>query len=257
GRRKASPKNVPCPVPEFVYSYLGEYRSFDDVRKLIDQIENYIQGKDKTPEQVAREIEEEELHGRAPEVRRFPDIEILPVFSSRYQCKVDKKDEDSKRVKKSNMRAGNLGLGQSSSKTANIYENAANADVYRDANRGYPYQATPVPSNHVQQYHQQPQQYHHHHHHSYQLPPPTQLAPVNPAFHLPPPVPQHAIHTQSTLPYSTPHREFSSHNPSKQHDGRTTQAQPHTHFRHHQPREGRPVGLPLPSFHSQFPLPDF
>lgn len=253
GRRKASPKNVPCPVPEFVYPFLGEYRTFDKVRELIDQIENYIQGKDKTPAQRSREIAEEELHGRAPEVRRFPDIEILPVFSPRYQCKVDKKDEVGKREKKSNMRAGNIGFVQSSSKTAKIYGHAVNADVYREASRDYQYQAAaaPAPSNHVQQYHQQQ-------HPSFQLPPPPQLAPVNPAFHLPPPVPQHPTHTHSTLPYSTPYREFSSYNPSQQHDGRTANTQPHTHFQHHQQQhEGRPVGLPLPSFHSQFPLPDF
>jgi hypothetical protein len=245
GRRKASPKNVPCPVPEFVYPYLGERRSFTMVRHLIDQIENYIQGKDKTAEQLAREAEEEEVHGRAPEVRRFPDIEILPVFTTRYQRLMDKKDEDDKREKKSNIRAGDVGLSQSSSKTAKIYKNAANSDVYRDAGSGYHYQA-PTPSNH-QQYHQ--------HHHSFQLPPPPQLSAANPGFHLPPPVPHHAIHTHSPLPYP-PYREFTSYNPSQQHDGRTANAQPHNTFQHQQ-HEGRPVGLPLPSFHSQFPLPDF
>lgn len=251
GRRKASPKNVPCPVPKFVEAFLGERRSFDEVRELINQIENYIQGKDKTPEQLAREAEAEEVYGRAPEVRRFPDIEILPVFLPQYQRSVDKKDEDVKREKKSNIRAGDVGLSQSSSKTAKIYKTAANNDVYRDASRGYEYQIAPGSSNHVQQYQQQ--------HHSFQLPPPPQLAPVNPGFHLPPQMPQHTTHTHSTLPYSTPYREFSSYNPSQQHDGRTANAQPHTHLQHqqHQQHEGRGLGLPLPSFHSQFPLPDF
>lgn len=249
GRRKASPKNVPCPVPDFVERYLGENRSFIQVRALIDEIENYIQGKDKTPEQLAREADEEEMFGRAPEVRRFPDIEILPVFSPGYQRSVDRKDENEKRQKKSNIRAGDVGLSQSSSKTAKIYKSGANSDIYRDASRGYQYQAAaPGSSNHIQQYQQQ--------HQSFQLPPPPQLAPVNPGFHLPPPVPQHTTHAQSTLPYSSPYREFSSYNPSQQHDGRTANAQPHTPF-HHQQHEGRGIGLPLPSFHSQFPLPDF
>lgn len=245
GRRKASPKNIPCPVPEFVYPYLGECRSFLQVRRLIDDIENYIQGKDKTPEQVAREVQEEEIHGRAPEVRRFPDIEILPVFTSRYQRVMDKKDEDGKREKKSIIRAGEASTSRSASKTAKIYKNAANDDVYRDAGRGYRYQATPGSSNH-QAYLQQ--------HHLLQLPPPLQLAPVNHGFHLPPPVPQHAPHTHSTMLYSTPYREFSSYNP-QQHDGRTANAQSHT-FQHQQQREGR-AGLPLPSFHSRFQFPDF
>ncbi|QGA15736.1 hypothetical protein EYB26_003396 [Talaromyces marneffei] len=246
GRRKASPKNVPCPVPDFVYPYLGERRSFTTVRHLIDHIENYIQGKDKTAEQLAREAEDEEVLGRAPEVRRFPDIEILPVFTTRYQRLMDKKDEDDKREKKSNIRAGDVGLSQSSSKTAKIYKNAANSDVYRDVGRDYHYQASP-PSNHHQQHQSQ--------HHSYfHLPHPPQLAPANPGFHLPPPVPHNTTHT--TLPYPTPYREYTSYTPSQQHDSRPANAQHHSPFQHQQ-YEGRTAGLPLPSISSQFSLPDF
>lgn len=245
GRRKASPKNVPCPVPDFVYPYLGERRSFAAVRHLIDQIENYIQGKDKTAEELAREAEEEEVHGRAPEVRRFPDIEILPVFTTRYQRLMDKKDEDDKREKKPTIRAGDVSLSQPTSKTAKIYKTAANGDGYRDAGRNYHYQAASVPSNHHQQH--QPQ------YHSYpQLPP---LAAANPQFHLPPPVPHHTTHT--TLPYPTHYREYTSYNPSQQHDGRPANPQSHNPFQQRQQHEGRSVGLPLPSFHSQFSLPDY
>ncbi|EED20385.1 hypothetical pathogenicity factor [Talaromyces stipitatus ATCC 10500] len=211
GRRKASPKNVPCPVPEFVYPYLGEGRSFADVRDLIDRIESYVQGRDKTPEELAREIEEEELYGRAPEVRRFPDIEILPVFTPQYQRVIDKKDEEDKRGKKTHsIRATDVSISQSSSKTSRILRTPVNSNVYRDAGHDYHYQVSAVAPSGQQQQQQQQQQ------HSYlQLPPLAHVVTANPQLHLPPLMAQH-----STTSYSTSYRDYTSYNNQQQYYGR-------------------------------------
>ncbi|OKL63759.1 hypothetical protein UA08_00032 [Talaromyces atroroseus] len=68
GRRKSFPVNVASPVPEFLYAYLGEDKSFDDIRHIIDEIGEYIR--------FEHEFNKKEVS--------FPDIEILPVFTLEF-----------------------------------------------------------------------------------------------------------------------------------------------------------------------------
>jgi hypothetical protein len=68
GRRKSFPVNVASPVPEFLYAYLGEEKSFNDIRHIVNQIGEYIK--------FQHEIHNKEVS--------FPDIEILPVFTLEF-----------------------------------------------------------------------------------------------------------------------------------------------------------------------------
>ncbi|EED11814.1 hypothetical protein TSTA_109940 [Talaromyces stipitatus ATCC 10500] len=100
-------------MPHFVYYYLDQDVSFNSVRKLVDEIERYIQGENKVAEGLAREGVQD-VYGRAPQFKKFPDIEFLPIFTLEYQRLLDRNHEKCKR--RSNLRAQNFGLELSSFK---------------------------------------------------------------------------------------------------------------------------------------------
>lgn len=68
GRRKSFPVNVASPVPRFLYPYLRDGQSFQDVRHIMEEIKSYIK---REQDQNNKEVS-------------FPDIEILPVFTAEF-----------------------------------------------------------------------------------------------------------------------------------------------------------------------------